>query len=71
MKRVHYNTKIEGIKKKIPNHDKCITINNFNKFSDTIFDERLKWAKAATNNDLNIVEWRSTRNEKKNYKHLI
>ena len=41
------------ILKKIPNHDKYITTNDFNKLSRTIFDKRLKQAKLATNTDLN------------------
>ena len=41
------------ILKKIPNHDKYITTNDFNKLSHTIFDKRLKQAKLATNTDLN------------------
>ena len=49
---------------KIPNHDKYITNNNFNKFSGAIIDERLKEAKLAPNNYLNTVEQRAIRNNR-------
>ena len=50
--------------KKIPNHDKYITTNDFNKLSRTIFDKRLKQAKLATNTDLNTdlnLKWGKNR----------
>ena len=45
VKRTDYNKEVKELKKKIPNHDKCITTNSFIIFSCTIFDERLKQAK--------------------------
>ena len=50
LEKVDYNTKIDEIEKKIPDHDKYITILELNKFLGAIFDERLKQAKLATNN---------------------
>ena len=65
VKKADYDTKIEDIEKKIPKLNKYITINDFNKFSGEIFDERLKQAKLATNNDVNTVEQCAIRNEEK------
>ena len=46
-------TKIfEETEKKIRDHDKYITTNDFNKFSGTIFDGKLKYAKLPTKADL-------------------
>ena len=56
IKKADYVTNIDDIKKKILNHDKYITTNDFNKFSGAIFDERLKQENLVTNNDLNTVE---------------
>ena len=50
LEKVDYNTKIDKIEKKIPDHDKYITTLELNKFLGAIFDERLKEAKLATNN---------------------
>lgn len=36
----------------MPNYDKCITSNDFNKFSGRIFDVRLKQTKSATITDV-------------------
>ena len=44
------------IQKKIPNHDKYITTNDFNKFPGAIFDERSRQPKLETNSDLDTVE---------------
>ena len=41
-KKPGYNTKIEEIEKKNPNHDNYIATNDFNKCSGAIFDERFK-----------------------------
>ena len=41
-------------------------LNYFNKYLGAVFNERLKQAKLATNNDFNTVE-----QKQKNYKHLI
>ena len=35
-----FKTKIKEIEDKIPDHDKYINTNEFNKFSGAIFDER-------------------------------
>ena len=56
IKKADYVTNIDDITKKILNHDKYITTNDFNKFSGAIFDERLKQENLVTNNDLNTVE---------------
>ena len=64
IKKADNDTKIEDITKKVPNHNKYVTNNNFNKFPGAIFDERLKEAKLATNNCLNTVEQRATRNNR-------
>ena len=50
------NRKIADIAKKIPNHDKYITTNDFSKFSEVIFKERIKQAKLTATNDLNTVK---------------
>lgn len=42
IKKTNYYTKIDHIANKIPNHDKCITTNDFNKLSDTKFDKNKK-----------------------------
>ena len=52
------------IRKKILNHNKYITNNDFNKFSGAIFDERSKQAKVAAT-DLKNVEQYAIRNEEK------
>ena len=39
---------MKEIEEKIPDRDRCITTNGFNKFSSTTFVERLKQAKFAT-----------------------
>ena len=60
------------MEKKISNHNIYITTNDFNKFSGAVFDERWKQTKLATVIDLNNVEQRAIKNEKKkNYEHLI
>ena len=61
-KRADYETKTEENKNKLHDHDKCITANDFNKFLGTIFDEILKEAKLATNNDFNTAERHDIRN---------
>ena len=64
VKKTDYDTKLEETKRKIPNHDKYITTNDFNKFSGTIFGERLK-TELTTNKALNTVEQCPRKNEKK------
>ena len=68
VRKADYKTKSEDIEKKIPNHDKYITTNDF-KLS--FFDEKLKQGKSATNKDLNAVEQPVIKNGEKykNYKH--
>ena len=39
------DTEMEEIERKIPDQNKCISINEFNKFSGTIFNERLNLKK--------------------------
>ena len=51
-KKAEYDAKIKDIELKISD----ITINDFNKFSCTVFDETLKQARSATSIELNIVE---------------
>ena len=51
-KKADYDTKVEEIKRKILNHDKCITSNDFNEFLDALFDETIKQATLATKADL-------------------
>ena len=46
VKKADYDTKIK-VEDKICNHDKYMTINDFNKFLGTIFDEKLKQVKLA------------------------
>ena len=48
VKRAGYDTITEVIKKKIPNPDKFITANEFNKLTKEHFAGRLKQAKLAT-----------------------
>ena len=42
VKKADYDTEIKEIEDKILDHDKHVTTNDLNTFSDTIFDERLK-----------------------------
>ena len=42
------NTKIGEVENKIPNHSIYIITSNFNKFTSSILDEKLKEAKLAT-----------------------
>ena len=48
--------KIKDIEDKIPDHSVYITSNDFNRFSGTIFDERLKGPQLATSHDLYTAE---------------
>ena len=59
------NTQIDEIEKKISDHGKYTTTIKFSTAWSTMFDEILKQAKLATNNDLNDVEQRSIKNERK------
>ena len=65
VKKADYNTKIGDIEKRVPDHYKYITTNDFNKFQGAIFDERLKQAELAMRNNLNTVEQHAIQNEKK------
>ena len=53
-KKNDYNTKINEIENKITdhNHDKYISTPEFNKFTEEIFDLRLKRANLASKNDI-------------------
>ena len=46
--KIDYDSKIKKIEKKIPNHDKCITTNEFIKFYGEMSDKKLKQAKLPT-----------------------
>ena len=48
-KKADYKIKLKEIENKIPNHDKYLTFPKFNKFSTTIFDEKLKQRKFKLN----------------------
>ena len=67
VKKTDYDTKIVELEKRIPDHEKYITTNDFtaNTFSGSIFDERLKQAKLVTNIDLNTVKRSIINNEEK------
>ena len=52
VKKADYNTKIDEVEKKIPNHDKYITTQEFNKLTTENFSERLKQANLASKNDI-------------------
>ena len=69
VKKAGWNTKIEEIENKIPDHDKCITTNNFIKFLVAIFDERLKQSELATIINLNTVEKHAIKDVKKKEKN--
>ena len=65
---------IKDTEDEIPKHDNYITTYDFNKFSGTIFDERLKRAKLATYDDLDTVSnnvLSEIRKKEKNFKRLI
>ena len=42
VKKTDYNKKLEETEKKLPGHNRYIATDNFNKFSVTIFEEKLK-----------------------------
>ena len=52
LKEADYNTKIEDIEKKIPDHDKYITTLEFNKLRTENFAERLKQTKLSMKDDI-------------------
>ena len=64
VKKTEHDVKIKDTGDKIPDHSVYVTTNNFNKFSGTIFDGRLKQAKLATKKDLGTVEQRAIENKK-------
>lgn len=65
-----FNTKVGEVEKN-PDYTKCITDNEFNKFSGEIFDAKLKKSKLVANGDLVNVEQRVIENKKqKNKKHI-
>ena len=53
------------IKHKILDHAKYIGSDDFDKFSFTIFDKRLKQAKLTTSKDLGTPEQRADKNKEK------
>ena len=54
IKKADYNTKINGIEKKIidHNHDKYMSTAEFNKLTSENFDARLKQANVAIKSDI-------------------
>ena len=52
LKEADYNTKFVDIEKKIPDHDKYITTEEFNKLRTENFAERLKQAKLSMKDDI-------------------
>ena len=66
-----FNTKVGEVEKN-PDYTKCITDNEFNKFSGEIFDAKLKKSKLVANGDLANVEQRVIENKKqKNKNHIV
>ena len=64
VKKAGYNVKTKDIEGRFPSHSVCITTNSFNKFLGTMFDERSKQAKLATNS-LVTVEQHDNENKEK------
>ena len=56
VEKADYNTEIDEISKKIPNHDKYFTTPDFNKLTSENFAARLKVAKLATKDDIDFVK---------------
>ena len=65
-----FNTKVGEVEKN-PDYTKCITDNEFNKFSGEIFDAKLKKSKLVANGDLVNVEQRVIENKKQKNKNHI
>lgn len=65
-----FNTKVGEVEKN-PDYTKCITDNEFNKFSGEIFDAKLKKSKLVANRDLANVEQRVIENKKQKNKNHI
>lgn len=65
-----FNTKVGEVEKN-PDYTKCITDNEFNKFSGEIFDAKLKKSKLVANGDLANVEQRVIENKKQKNKNHI
>ena len=59
------NTNIKKVQNKIPDYAKYITTPEFNNFSGSIFDTKLKQVILATNSDVNAVSQRLNENKKK------
>ena len=57
------DAKVKKIKDKIPDHDRYVASNNFNKFSGAAFYYRWEQAKLTANNNLGIADQRSIKNE--------
>ena len=64
VKKVVYNTKTDEIEKKIPNHDKYITTQEFNWLTTEKIAARLKEAKLATKDYIANVELCAIENKK-------
>ena len=56
---------IREVENRIPNHDRYITTSEFNSFSDTILDERLKQGNLVTKADLDTVSPSTNKSEEK------
>ena len=52
VKKADYNTKIDENERKIPNHDKCVTTQEFNKLTAENVAARLKQTKLASKDDI-------------------
>ena len=65
VKKAFFYINFKEIQDKIPDHDKYIVTNDFNKFPDALFHERVEQAKLVATNDLNTVEQSAITNEKK------
>ena len=52
VKKTDYDAKIKEFVDKLLNHDKCITIPEFNNCSSAIFDEKLKQVHFVTRDDI-------------------
>ena len=64
IEKADYNTKNKDIKLKIPNHDKLIATDNFNKFTQKSFYHRLKQSNLTTKDDVADFIKKSDFNEK-------
>ena len=65
VKKADYDVEIKDFEDKIPDHSVYITTNDFNKFSGTKFNEKLKGAKLATHKVHGIIEQYALENNKR------